>query len=352
MKTIKVELENISYPLFIDSDLVSRLGEVCDLYRLPKNRIILSGLKNDKFTNSQFSNLNGFNIIPFTNHNPSKDFKILDKIYNLLPLQEFTKGITLVVLGEDWLINNVGFAIRLLKLPINLVCLPSSFWSMIETSIKNITSLNFGNNVSIFQTNYCPKMVLLDVQFLNSKKSDYQLLNITAFLRQLLIVKSDIFHFFQTNFPNVISTNNSENIQILEELISSRIILYRDKEMRNGLTDFGLRFLDLHRAKTKIWPSPKKSALIVLLEICWRWKVSTEINLTRSEETDSIFSLIEKICVNNKISSEDWSNAKEIIKESILEKQLDKLYLPETIGKIRHVDSVDLKLAKKCIDEC
>jgi 3-dehydroquinate synthetase len=292
------------------------------------------------------------NFISIPKVNPSKKFDILTQIFSSLPLDELDNGITLVVVGEEWFINDVCFACQLLNPSIHLVSVPISLWGMIEMGVNDVVFLDFDHHTSTLKMSYCPQMVLLDVKFLNTKNQDDRLLSNAVILRNLLIAPSGIFHLFQSNISGVISDNASVNIQIVEELISSRLIFFQDEYARKCLKDFGVRFLDHYCAKSKDWPSKRKFVLLVLEEICWRWKMSKEMNICKPEEADSIFSLLGEICLKYEVSSKEWDETKIKMTQLISAKMLQHIFLPETVGKVKLIDSIELKLAQKCLKNC
>lgn len=351
MKSLKIALENCNYPLFIDTGLISRFNEFCDLYRFSAKKIMLSNEKESnhikQFLHSaeKIENI----VLPFEILN--FEINSILKIFNFLPWDKFRNGVTLITVGEDWLIRSVALAKQLSTYPVQLVCVPTSFWSMLETGVNDSFFFDWKKKSSVLKTDYCPSLVLLDVDFLNSQNPDDTLLGITVVLRHLLMVNPDIFHLFKSNIPEIFSNKAQENVQIVEELVASRLSLFQNEHDKKCLKDFGVRFLDSYRSRLKNILSTREFAVMVLIDICWRWKIGKELKICQSEDTDSIFALIEKICINNHVTSNEWNQAKNSLLKTLSKDFLNNIHLPESIGNFKCVDTIDLILAKQCLQE-
>ncbi len=352
MKTVKVTLDSYTYPLFIDTGLIGRIDEICDLYRFPTRRIVISGVVDGEMNSDLIDRLKKYEILFVQAGETDNRFDLIAQIFDQLPFKNNGAGITLIAIGEDWLIKTAGFASRLLAAPTYLICIPVSFWSMLETGINDEAFLNWRNEVAVLKVNYCPKLVFLDGQFLSGQTQNDSLLASTVVLRQLLLIKPDLFHNFQSNFPEIFSPGKMENNQVLEELITSRLELYKNKTDRKCLNDFGVRFLNHYRATKEIWPDPVKMALLVFVDICWRWQTGKTLQISDADESDAIFSLIEKICLKYRISSAAWEQAKKDLAAMFSAKLLSNIFLPVSIGKLQLINSIDLDMAKKCLAAC
>ena len=193
---------------------------------------------------------------------------------------------------------------------------------------------------------------MLDVDFLNSDNSDDPLLGITVVLRHLLQVNPDIFHLFKSNIPEVFSSQASENVQVVEELVTSRLSLFKNENDKKCLKDFGIRFLDSFRTRSKTVISKRELAMMVLIDICWRWKISKDLKICQAEDTDSVFSLVEKICLRNHVSSDEWNQAKNRLIKIISEDLFKNIHIPESIGKLKCVETIEFKLAEQSLQNC
>ncbi len=352
MKSFKISLDSGTYPLFIDFNMVSRLGEICDLYRFPQSRFLIISTEDAEKYKQLIKRLKDFKILSFEDKKMNSGFESMGFIYDTLSMKRIEKGITLVVLGEKWLIDFVGFTIKMLNVQIHLVCVPTSFWAMLESGVNDKIYLSWQKRLAFFSENYCPKLVILDANFLESKKTDDYFLGNSIVLRHSMIVKPDLFFLFKSDFTDAETDNTKENTQILERLITARIALYQDKNSRPYMDDFGIRFLNYFQLETKQWPATRDLAMLVFIDICWRWKLSKELNLCSSEEMDPVFSLIENICIKYKIGSQEWNKTKLTLLKLLCPEILTKIYIPEAIGSLKLIDSIDFDLAEKCLNEC
>lgn len=352
MKSIKITLEHCNYPLFIDTGLLNRLNEFCDLYRFPVKRTVLMKDSETKKLHKFWRNGENFEIVSIPDEILHAELNSILKIFDYLPWETFSQGVTLVVIGEDWLVRSAALIKQHANFPIYLVCVPTSFWSMLEIGVNDVYLLNWKQNNSVLKSSYCPNLILLDVDLLSWQNADDPLLGITVVLRHLLQVNPDIFHLFKSNIQDVFSDKSQENVQIVEELVNSRLSLFQNQNEKNCLKDFGVRFVEAYQLQLQNMVTPRELALTVLMDVCWRWKISKDLKICRANETDSIFSLIEKICINTHITSSEWNQAKNRLLKVVSKDQLNDIYLPEAIGKFKCIHSLDVNLARQSLQDC
>ncbi len=351
MKTQKITIGSCSYPMFIDSHLIARLGEICDLYRFPATRIVITDQSTENPMIDRLRSLENCHVLYFPPAAKPANFQQLEQIYATLPWQQLASGVTLIALGEEPWLEVVNFAIALLHVPVQLINVPISLWSMVEMGVSGSVILDWHDQSQSLTITPSPRLVLLDLDCLSQADAAARLLGVAGLLRHFSMTKSmpSLVAFVEGN--SAASNPDVSLVPLLEELTNTRLSLLLNSEGRAWLGDFGKRWCRSAQTLSEAGLVRREKAVLVLLEIAWRWRVAVALGWCEAQESESMLSLMEKICRQFQVNDEEWLRARSFAEHFLSAANLAGIYLPETFGKLKYAAALEIPLAQQCLVE-
>ena len=350
MKTIKVNFEGASFPLFIGNDVLERFSELLNLYRFPdKIAIVLQ-----EGVSAQFiPGYETFDEIILPKNINLSELETIEQFYAGIPWKQIESSFTLIVVGDELLLNLVSFACRLLTHPPVIVNMPTTLWAMSECGVKNSAFLNWKKRPSVISVFTWPQMAILDLQCLqNTDRNEIFLLH-ASFVRNLLLASSEKFAEYEESWQKIGFENEELLIDSLEFNAKTRIAIYNQGNQTHYLLeDFGNRAINIIKSEGKYRLKPREIASMIFLELRWRIKLAEQCNLDNSEESSRVLFLIERLLAEYHVKQEEWDKARDLLLQCFTPTMLNNLYLPSAIGKIQKLKSIDRSVAEQCLVDC
>ncbi len=350
MKTIKVDFDGASFPLFIGNDVIERLSELLILYRFPDNIAIVfqEGVSSQFIPGSET-----FDEIILPKNINLSELETIDQFYSGIPWERLESSITLIVVGNELLLNFVSFACRLLTLSPVIVNLPTTLWAMSECGVKNSSFLNWKKRPSVISVSTWPQMAILDLQCLQNTDSDEIFLLHASFVRNLSLASPEKFAKYEECWQKIGFENEEFLIDNLEHNAKTRMaILKQGNQAHYLLEDFGNRAVNILKSEDKYRLKPREIASMIFLELRWRIKLAEQCNLDNSEGSNRVLFLIERILAAHHVRQEEWDKTRDLLLQCFTPTMLNNLHLPSAIGKIQKLKSIDRTLAEQCLVDC
>jgi 3-dehydroquinate synthase len=173
LKEINVLLKDSSYPVIIGSRILSRLNILFHKYKLNGNILFIIDEKimehHGKRIVNEFHSHNGKLIYYILKQGEkSKSYRELHKIYSCLLKNNYGRDSLIIAVGGGVTGDLAGFAAATYMRGIQLVHIPTTLLSMVDSSIGGKTGINFENNKNMIGAFYQPKLVLIDTDFLKT----------------------------------------------------------------------------------------------------------------------------------------------------------------------------------------
>ena len=251
MKKIIVKTGTKSYPVFIYDSELNKLPEKLDEQKLFKNLLVVIDKNVAQYyqtkIKSVFSNHLGkirYYILP--SGEKTKSEKELKKIYDFLLKKYFGRDTVLIAIGGGVTGDLAGYAASTFMRGIQLVHVPTTFLSMIDSSIGGKTGINFSKKKNIIGAFYQPRLVFIDVMFLSTLPSREFNSALGELIKYGLISNKDFYNFLSDNLEKVKPMNDGVIKSVVEEsiLIKAGVIQQDEFEQRGirKILNFGHTF--------------------------------------------------------------------------------------------------------------
>ena len=203
MKIIKLKIKTKSevYPIIIGSNIVKNFSYFLKENSINFNKCLLVIDKNISKNHvlGLTKSLKRKKIIKYyfnaseKNKNQKNVFKILDILMN----KNFSRQDCLISVGGGITGDVSGFAASMFKRGLQFINIPTTLLAQVDSSIGGKTGVNSNFGKNLIGSFYQPKLVLIDVNFLNSLSRRQMICGYAEILKHSVINDRKFFHWLE-----------------------------------------------------------------------------------------------------------------------------------------------------------
>ena len=220
IKTIKIKTKNSNYSIKIESNSINK-----DLKKIisKKAKTIFIIDKKVFYIFKKLYNYSELNYLLIDCSEKIKSFKQFEKISQNILKIGVDRNSTIVAIGGGTLGDLVGFIASTMLRGINLILIPTTLLSQVDSSIggKNGINTKFGKN--LIGTFYQPTSVLIDPSILSTLPKRELLSGYAEIVKHSIINDIKFFNWLNKNYSFIFKLNK----KILSEAIYKSIIIKR-----------------------------------------------------------------------------------------------------------------------------
>lgn len=230
---IQAKIGKETFPIIISNDAIKNLIYYLDNFKNKKNIIIADKI----FLNLKYRPDN--NITKILNKYPTffcsggiknKSIKNLYKILKFLHKEKANKDTNLIAIGGGVIGDMTGFAASIYKRGINLIHVPTTMTSMVDSCVGGKTGINEFNQVNLLGSYYQPNGIFIDPRFLESlKKRDFKS-GLVESIKKSIIFSDNFFNFLLNNYKEINNKNNFHLHRVITESIKIKLNLVQNDE--------------------------------------------------------------------------------------------------------------------------
>ena len=260
MKPIKLVINSKTqkYPVFIGSNLISKLSKILKKNSLSFNKCLLVIDKKvpKKFVNKlkQSLKIKKRYIYFFNASEINKNQKSVNKILEILLSKNFSRKDCLITVGGGITGDVGGFAASLFKRGIQLVNIPTTLLSQVDSSIGGKTGINSKYGKNMVGTFYQPKLVISDIDFLKTLPKREIICGYGEILKHSLIASKNFYKFLDKNYSGILKLKSSLIEKAIYESCKIKKKFIENDEKENGIRkvlNFGHTFAHAYEATLK-----------------------------------------------------------------------------------------------------
>ena len=221
MKTLKVELGDRSYSIFIEFGLLENLGEYLQQYSLRQQVFVITddtvnliyGKKCAALLDKANIDYKIFSVPPGES---SKSITVLNELYTKLLNAKATRQTTIVAFGGGVVGDLAGFLAASFMRGVNYVQIPTTLLSQVDSSVGGKVGINHQLGKNLIGAFYQPQFVLIDPLLLNTLPQRELLAGMAEVIKYSYIWDSEFFNILNNNMNNLLSLKDTE---LLESVI-------------------------------------------------------------------------------------------------------------------------------------
>jgi len=209
LKKIKVKLAKNSYSILVAKLSYQEIADRISKTEFNKNLLIVA----DENVNSEWGEyirkpFEGYkNKIEFYDLKAgenSKSYIELNNIYSFLIDKNFGRDTLIIAIGGGVTGDLVGYAASTFMRGIQLIHVPTTLLSAVDSSIGGKTGINFNNRKNMIGSFFQPKLVLIDTNFLSTLPQSEMISGIGEIVKYTYLSPDDFFDFAKSNLDKAL----------------------------------------------------------------------------------------------------------------------------------------------------
>ncbi len=352
-KIIKVNIKNNSYKIFIGTEILNNIDKFHKEYFNDRSKIVIYDkiLNNSVYLKLLVKKLGkNTSLIPINSGEKSKSQKSLYSLYNNLFSNNVDRSSVIYAFGGGVIGDLSGFAAATYMRGIDYVQVPTTLLSQIDSSVGGKTAINSSFGKNLIGAFYQPKLVLIDINTLDSLPKSQMIVGYAEMIKYGLINNKKFFEWLEKNGKNIISKNKKALEKAIYICCKSKANIVKKDEKENGqraLLNLGHTFGHAFERLANFKKFSHGEAISV--GIILAFKFSYESKLCKKDDLSRVYNHFNEMKLPSEIAHLFKKNIKaaDIISSMKLDKKTInsaiKLILVKGIGEAFIADKINEK---------
>lgn len=247
MKTLRVELGERSYPIYIGAGMVENRQLLQSIIPSRQVAIITNDVVGPLYQERLIHGLDSERIDVFTLPDGEKN-KTLDtwaRIHDFLATRRHNRSTTIVALGGGVIGDMAGFAAATWQRGVRFVQIPTTLLAQVDSSVGGKTGVNLPAGKNLVGAFYQPSAVLADTDFLTTLPNREYKAGLAEVLKYGVIADASLFGFLERNVDKILARETSVLTHCIERscAIKAEVVAGDEREDgRRAILNFGHTF--------------------------------------------------------------------------------------------------------------
>ena len=304
--SLKKDLEQFSYPIFVGNNLLTRADELLEKYIQNKKIIII----HDNFFSSKLLLNEAFkefiklikektlsvNLIAISGGDQTKNMIELTNIIEQSLLCEIDRECVIIAFGGGVIGDIAGFAASILLRGINFINIPTTLLSQVDSSVGGKTGVNSTLGKNLIGSFHQPMAVIADINILKSLPEREFRAGFAEVIKYGLIKDKNFFNWLETEYDNIFNYDDSKLQTVIAKCckIKAEIIEDDEKEIGNrALLNLGHTFAHAIESFGN-YDGKVIHGEAVAIGICMAFKFSSKFGFCSMNDTERVIDIFKK----------------------------------------------------------
>jgi 3-dehydroquinate synthase len=324
MKTLKLDLAEKSYPIYIGQGLLSK-SELITKHITSKQVMIVTNTTVAPLYLNQVKGLLGEYTVSEVILSDGEEYKTLDTvnhIFTALLEQRFDRSCTLIALGGGVVGDMTGFAAASYQRGVNFIQIPTTLLSQVDSSVGGKTGVNHNLGKNMIGAFYQPKCVVIDVDTLDTLDDRQYSAGMAEVIKYGLLGNVDFLHYLQNNIDDLMARDKTMMIEVVHQSCEDKANIVAKDEFEAGkraLLNLGHTFG--HAIENTLGYGVYLHGEAISVGMLMAAKLSQLEGYLTNENVDQVKHLLENsnlpISINGKISTSDFMKSMAVDKKVI-----------------------------------
>ncbi len=218
MKTLKVDLKERSYPIYIESGCLDRIGEFLSKhYKGERAAVITDSIVKNYYSAVVEKSIKdkGFDV-ELIEMPPGEKFKtlsVVESIYDRLLEKNFSRDSIIISLGGGVVGDLAGFVAATYLRGVKFVQIPTTLIAQTDSSVGGKVGVNHRLGKNLIGAFYQPVFVLIDTHVLNTLQPRELNAGMGEVIKYGAIYDESFFKFIEENFEDLRSLKDMKKIE-------------------------------------------------------------------------------------------------------------------------------------------
>lgn len=341
MEIINVDLGERSYPIYIDSNILSSFGERLKAFNQSKRAVIVTNptvakLYLDIIESSLKSAGISVKVIEIPDGEEYKSLEWASTIYDELIAFEMDRNSPLIALGGGVIGDITGFVAATYMRGIPYVQVPTTLLAQVDSSVGGKTAVNHPKGKNMIGAFYQPLFVFIDVKTLDTLDLREVRAGLAEVVKYGIIRSEELFSYIENNADKILSLDETALRHIIKVSCEIKASVVAADERETGLRailNFGHTFGHAVEALTHY--KQYRHGEAVAIGMLFAAKLSYKMGLSNDETVERLSSLLEKIGLplEHKACSAAECIASMMHDKKVVAGEL-RFVLPESMGRV------------------
>lgn len=238
MKVLQVELDNArSYPIYIGSDLLSQTELITRHIRSKQVAIVTNETIAPLYLAQLQSTLSDYQLatVILPDGEQYKTLQYLEKIFDQLLTNKFSRNATLIALGGGVIGDMGGFAAACYQRGIAFIQIPTTLLAQVDSSVGGKTGVNHALGKNMIGAFYQPQCVLADADVLDTLDNRQLSAGIAEVIKYGLIRDPAFLQWLETNMPLLLGRDKNALAYAIERSCANKAAVVGEDEFESGV---------------------------------------------------------------------------------------------------------------------
>lgn len=237
MKTLKVDLGERSYPIFIGQKLISQAELVKPYVTGTQVLIVTNTTVAPLYLETVKQTFAGFEVqtVILPDGEKYKNLDILNRIFDVAIEHRFDRKCTFVALGGGVIGDMTGFAAAAYQRGVNFIQMPTTLLSQVDSSVGGKTGVNHPQGKNMIGAFHQPQCVVIDTDTLNTLEDRELSAGLAEVIKYGLIVDLPFFEWLEQNLPGLLERKAEVLAEAIERSCQNKADIVAQDEKEAGL---------------------------------------------------------------------------------------------------------------------
>lgn len=204
MKKISLNIENFSYDILIDYNLIDNIGVIIKKYFDITRVFVITDSNVESFHGAKIKNVLQSSNIEFSTYilpagEESKSIDTVNAIYNSLANSEVTRHDIIIAFGGGVVGDIAGFVASTWMRGVRFIQVPTTVLASVDSSVGGKTGINISAGKNLVGSFYHPSLVLIDASMLETLPDREFFSGVAEIVKHSLLFDSDMFEYLEKN---------------------------------------------------------------------------------------------------------------------------------------------------------
>lgn len=237
MKELRVELKDKGYPIYIGSGLLQQKEILLKHIKSKQVLIVTNTTIAPLYLESVVKGLANFQVavIELPDGEQYKNLEHIEKIFDCLLEQKFSRNATLVALGGGVIGDMGGFAAACYQRGIPFVQIPTTVLAQVDSSVGGKTGVNHPLGKNMIGAFYQPQCVIADMDVLDTLEDRQLVAGIAEVIKYGLIRDLEFFEWLEENMALLLARDKQALAYVIERSCINKAEIVAEDEFEAGI---------------------------------------------------------------------------------------------------------------------
>lgn len=236
MKTLKVNLGERSYPIYIGQDLLKNKKLLQNHISSKRVMVVSNETVAPLYLDQVKSMLDGisYETVILPDGEQYKNLDELNKIFDALLSHNFDRGTTLIALGGGVIGDMTGFAAACYQRGVNFIQIPTTLLAQVDSSVGGKTGVNHKLGKNMIGAFHQPRCVIADTNTLNTLEDKQLSAGIAEVIKYGLLGDAEFITWLEENMPALLQRDPEALAYAIERSCQDKADIVAADERESG----------------------------------------------------------------------------------------------------------------------